>query len=193
MTTSPEWVLWLDLETTGSDEDADPILEVGAVLCQNDAAMAEVERFDYVLGQPASFWDSFNGLAPVVRDMHEANGLWRDVRASSWRAEDVDEEMAAIIREITGSTNHVALAGSGVAHFDRRFIHRQLPRLDKRLTYWAYDVGVVRRFIETVPRHAHLVTDRPRPETKAHRALADARDHRDEWLWYASHLEALSL
>ena len=134
MTTTPEWACWLDLETAGSNETLDPILEVGAVLCRNEPGM------------------------PIEHD----------------------GEFSSLLRQRCGG-NHVALAGSGVGHFDRRFIRAQMPRTDKRFTYWAYDLGVIRRLFDRV--HPDLV--RPLPAGgKAHRGLADALDHRAEWLHY---------
>ncbi len=176
----PPFVCWLDLETTGADPEIDPIIEVGYILCRNEYAMPVVDEGNWVVGQPGDFWERFDGLAPVVREMHQANGLWAEVRASALRIAGVDDEFSSILKAHCG-TNHVALAGSGVSHFDRRFIRAQMPRTDKRFTYWAYDVGVVRRMMQRVS--ADLV--RPIPGgSKAHRATADAYDHRIEWLHY---------
>ena len=73
------------------------------------------------------------------------------------------------------------LAGSGVSHFDRRFIRRYWPSLDRKLAYAMFDVGVVRRFLREwglgllPPEYAET-----RAPTIGHRALSDAEDHRQE-------------
>lgn len=187
------YVCWLDLETAGTDPDTDPILEVGMVLCANEPGLPMVARLTTLIRQSEEFWRTFGSLSPTVREMHDENGLWtdlRDPRLGASRCDDADEHLAGRLKDECGS-NHVILAGSGVSHFDRRFLRAQMPQLDKRFTYFAWDVGVVRRFLETVPSKVHLVAERPRPKHKVHRALPDAMDHREEWLWYANHLEEM--
>lgn len=182
MSTAPAWVCWLDLETTGSNEAHDPILEVGAALCRNEPGMPIEHEWSWLALPSDDFWtDVHPGLDPYVRDMHATNGLWWALaREADQDLAEVDEEFSALLRQICG-TGHVALAGSGVSHFDRRFIRAQMPRTDKRFTYWAYDVGVIRRLFDRV--HPDLVYPLP-AAGKAHRGLDDALDHRAEWLHY---------
>lgn len=180
--TDTAWVCWLDLETTGPNETHDPILEVGAVLCRNEPGMPVEYQWSWLARQPDDFWTVVHpALDPYVRDMHDTNGLWRALGTNAEQdLAEIDDNFSSLLRQICGG-NHVALAGSGVSHFDRRFIHAQMPRTDKRFTYWAYDVGVVRRLFDRT--NPDLV--RPLPaQGKAHRGLDDALDHRDEWLHY---------
>lgn len=183
----PAFVAWLDLETAGTDEH-DPILEVGVVLCRNEPDMPIVSERAWVprMGE-AELAVVRASAPPVVADMHDHNGPWRDLGAAVHddTAPDlgmVDYRCSEWLRSTCGSS-HVALAGSGVSHFDRRFIRAQMPRTDRRLTHWAYDVGVVRRLLEL----ANPDAVRPLPDGgKAHRALDDARDHRAEWVHYST-------
>lgn len=184
MANAPEFVLWLDLETAGTDEH-DPILEVGAILCRNEPGHPIISRRSWVPRLPEPELTRLaHSMPPVVVEMHDNSGLWEELCTIAHSTEPdlgaVDYRCAQWLRSNCGST-HVALAGSGVAHFDRRFIRAQMPRTDKRLTYWAYDVGVIRRFFGAT--RPDLV--RPLPSgRKAHRALLDAEDHRLEWLHY---------
>jgi oligoribonuclease len=168
-------VLWLDLETTGIDEFNDLILEVGAVLMPRDCSV-ELFHFVNVVDPNAPDWKS--KLATEVREMHERNGLIEAIDSGVGEPlRDVEERLLDNLRAKTQSTNHVILAGSGVSHFDRRFIRQQMPRLDRALTYWSWDVGIVRRFfVEAVPDGGFLTTS-PRP----HRALLDTRLNIREW------------
>lgn len=181
-TRTPEWVCWLDLETAGTDEHHDPILEVGAALCVNGPGMEIVSEFSQVVAPHAHKLATVRSGAPgVVREMHDANGLWVEVMAATCSIAEVDVQMAGWLAATTGRTDHIALAGSGVSHFDRRFIRAQMWDTDRRFTYWAYDVGVVRRLLLRVA--PELVRSEPEGG-KAHRALIDALDHRAEWLYY---------
>lgn len=124
----------------------------------------------------------------VVRQMHETNGLMDQVnsmRYLSWPEQEIflppaiDKSILAWLgRYDSGKTDHIPLGGSGVLHFDRRFIKKWLPRFDARLTHWAYDVGVLRRTF--IKAGVSYYSD----DAKTHRALDDARVHANEWRWY---------
>lgn len=174
----PPYVCWLDLETAGSD-NRDPIMEIGAILCRNDEQMTVEAEFVNICRIGPAHVDAMDD---VVRQMHTDNGLLEQCLSSKAHPIGmVDARFDRWIRDITESTDHVALAGSGVSHFDRRLIATQIPLTHKRFTYWAYDVGSVRRMLDRIaPSFIY-----PQPEGgKAHRAMADAADHRDEWLHY---------
>lgn len=69
MTNTPEWACWLDLETAGSNETLDPILEVGAVLCRNEPGMPIEHEWSWLVLPPEGF--EVLEVAPFVREMHE--------------------------------------------------------------------------------------------------------------------------
>ena len=174
-----KYILWLDLETTGSDlivkgsKDArHEIIEVGAAI--TDLGLNVLSSRSYVLG----FDIAYENLKPVVLEMHTKNGLWKDVakmnKVSSLRISDVDREMSDWIREFNGS-NHMAFAGSGVSHFDRKFIIRDMPLLDNRITHWALDVGALRRTFKML-----VGSDEWPEDNKSHRALDDVFFHIEE-------------
>ena len=64
----------------------------------------------------------------------------------------------------------ITMAGSGVAGFERVWVAKHLPYLDKRLTSNTLDIGQVHRFCSAagIPLH---------PVAKKHRALTNARAH----------------
>lgn len=185
---SKTYVAWLDLETTGTDEKREPIIEVGVALCEDGPGMEPVDEFQAVIDPGPTFWAGFpRNVNGVVLGMHDANGLWDEAREAPYAISDVDDELADWLRGYAG-TRHVILAGSGVSHFDRRFIAAQMPLTDKRLTFWSLDVGSVRRMLR---RTAPGLVRPERTEGKAHRALVDALDHRDEWLSYEAAMAGL--
>jgi oligoribonuclease (3'-5' exoribonuclease) len=122
MTDRPTWLVWLDLETTGSDEDVDRILEIGFVI--TDEALNEKSAYQYVVRQD----DGKNWrLASdgVVRDMHDKNGLWDAVAdPEAPRLWCVELGAIADLKEL-GDKHDFVLCGSGVSHFDRRFLPRR--------------------------------------------------------------------
>lgn len=193
-----DYLLWLDLECTGSKTESDYILEIGAFI--SDRNLNELSAKQIVLPITSEMEES---LPEVVRKMHTDNGLLEDCRArvlaqgenmfilpeqmlydEAVRA--ADRELAEWVRKFNGS-HHMPLAGSGISHYDREFIKRQLPDFNKRLTYFNMDIGNVRRWMEFA---GIQLTSSAQGATmgKTHRALEDARVHRDEarrWIMWA--------
>lgn len=171
---SDHLLLWLDLETTGTDETRDSIIEIGCILTTE--ALDELGEYEsLVLPTDEALGRLLRN--PVVKDMHQSNGLLDQMLMleSGRKPHAVASELLGWLDGFT--SDQVVLAGSGVGHFDRRFVKRWMPQLDRRLRHWCIDVGVIRR--------AHEVwtgTSSPSPANaaKTHRALDDARCHLDE-------------
>jgi oligoribonuclease (3'-5' exoribonuclease) len=127
--------------------------------------------------------DKFNNMKEVVVKMHTDNGLLDEVGQRGFYPSEmhrdmelarVDQELADWVRSFAGG-DHMPFAGSGVAHYDRKFIKRDLPLLDRRLTYYSLDIGSARRILD--------LADVKWPQvhfSKSHRALDDARQHIQE-------------
>lgn len=176
-----DYLFWLDLETTGS-QDSDLVIEIGALI--TDRQMNEIEAKEFVLPIPE---DSEANLPDVVRTMHTVNGLLEDCKKVEWPADSenvwiarikmmsaIDIELSNWVKKFNG-TNHMMFAGSGISHFDRKYVERDLPLLNKRLTYFHMDIGVVRRFLELAD--IQLTVNYNMSGDKSHRALDDARLH----------------
>lgn len=164
---------WLDLETTGSDERQDKILEIGIAISGLD--FHPVATFERVIGITQHARDA----APVrVREMHDANGLWAEAMASTNEIDVVDRDCWAWLRKHSPIAQLI-LAGSGVGHFDSRFLRQWMPATARCLTYWTMDVGVIRRFLPLCG-----IDVPPAEDGKPHRALADALHHMEEMRLY---------
>jgi oligoribonuclease (3'-5' exoribonuclease) len=199
-----ERLFWCDLETVGGDENVDPIIEVGVVLTEIEPPFEEVWRYKGVCAQRDDRWLERLALEPEIIEMHAANGLTEEVKQVSLPGRgdregttfglQLAEHEEEIIRELIsrGHTKNrrLLLAGSGVAHFDRRFIRAQMPRLDLALHYAALDVGALRRMLQLVDRE-DLVPKLAAKDLKPHRGLDDAVLHLQEWRLYAGMLAQL--
>lgn len=183
-------LLWVDLETTGVDEAKDCIIEVGAILTTSDLEVID-EYADLVLPTDEGFGRMM--MNNVVRGMHEQNGLLAALlavpRSSLRHSGYVGDQMCEWMKGWGATSGKVVIAGSGVSHFDRRFIRRQMPKLDAFCRHWHIDIGVVRR------AHAMWVgTEVPNARTaefgKTHRALDDIRCHLNEARAFRSHWQA---
>jgi len=169
---------WIDLETLGTDEHTDPIVEVACIV--TDLGLNEPSAASWTNGEATWVFDDVVkpdgwprcALSAEVAKMHAATGLLNEIDDGR-PIRHVDGELAGMLDHWTDG-GRIALAGSGVAHFDGRFIRAQMPQTAKRLTYWAMDIGAVRRFATQVCG----LDDRRLPDTtKTHRALDDIRHH----------------
>lgn len=175
-------ILFLDLETTGVDVPQDEIIEVGLSMVSTEAGYPEIGRYSHIV-IPSE--EAFNRMMAkdVVRKMHEVNGLLREIVECStpktYTIENIEQDILQWLEAYVGKdTTHIPFGGSGVLHFDRRFISYFMPKFDKRITHWAYDVGVLRRtFMKAGVKYASI-------DAKTHRALDDARVHAEEWRYY---------
>ena len=181
-----DFILWLDLETTGSDPTEDTIIEVGCILTRWDD-LTSLSEFSMVAALPYPADVAELQMDPVVFDMHTQNGLLAEAAEASASIEEVESELLGWMSRMMVSSGvlpynlSICLGGSGVSHFDSRFVRRDMPKLSGYLTYWSLDVGSVRRmFRRCNPDLMPALT----PADKTHRALDDARMHLDEWRHY---------
>lgn len=165
---SKNYLLFCDLETTGNRPD-DDIIEIGLVL--TDRNLDVIANHGWLIS-PGTH-RRIRDIDPIVLNMHAVNGLWDELSRVQNNYEIVEDDILNWLNEHTNNEQqHIPLCGSGVSHFDRPYIRRLLPRLDKRLTYWHLDVGVFRRMLNLFGVSEDFlnmyVTQKP------HRALDDA-------------------
>jgi len=173
-----EFLLWTDLETSGTDENRDKILEIACIV--TSTGLEELGAYEAVIwpdgwedaaGSPPASLD----IDPYVMKMHTDSHLWEDCAQSGVSVRAAEAELIRWLG-LVGKRHEFVLAGSGVSHFDRRFLAAQMPDLTGWLRYYSIDVGVLRRTLGLIGRD-DLV--RPAPD-KPHRAMADVRIHLDE-------------
>ena len=177
-------ILWVDLETTGSEIEGNSLIEIGSIVTDNSPDLNEIGSFTAVIHTEPSDWLD---TVPVVIDMHTENGLMADSLAGGGPRHDVVDDWADWALELCDG--RIPLAGSGVAHFDRKWIDYELAAagptrractdLAQQLQYWAYDIGPARRFSKLAKLDLGLYgyDGAQAGAGKLHRGLADIRDH----------------
>lgn len=169
--------LILDTETTGNKPDSE-LIEIGMVML-DVPSLKQLGEFTIVI-EPSPEQFSVMMQNDVVRKMHEVNGLLKDVADGMGVHPDVaDSLINKWLDQFTEDRSHIPYGGSGVAHFDRQYITKQLPRLNRRITYWSLDVGAVRRIFALQGASTASI------DAKTHRALDDAKVHAEELRFYA--------
>lgn len=176
-------VLFLDLETTGSDRETSDIIEVGVALTLATPELPIIAAYSTPvrLRSHSTVDDAMVDMTPQVVDMHTKNGLLDELRLGKglplWAA---DLAVKSIVQKYVPPNRKVPLGGSGVGHFDRGFVNRDFPTLAKRLTYWPLDIGVFRRMAMLAGVKLPKAHDR----AKTHRALDCVEDAITEARFY---------
>lgn len=181
------YYLWLDFETTGLDEFKDKVIEVAAIL--TDDGFRELQVVNQLISLPPGYahWEEWSDK--FVVDMHKKSGLYKDWNAAvagGTATNYLDAE--DLICDMLPVGGKVILAGSGVSHFDFRFIRRYMPALAERLFWCPLDVGQIEEWLKVSGRK-NCTYDEMKPSERArktHRALDDIRYHLDEGRFYMS-------
>ena len=159
-------LVWIDLEMTGLDADADVILEI-ATLVTDSALHIVAEGPELAIHHDASVladMDDWN-----VRH-HTASGLLERVRRSEVSVVEAEAvTLAFVARHVAAKTS--PLCGNTVWQ-DRRFLMRYMPTLNDYLHYRIIDVSTVKELARRWrPESAAGVQ-----KTSSHRAMADIRE-----------------
>lgn len=172
----PKYLGWVDLETTGTNEREDHILEVAFAL--TDLVGTPKWAISYVISPPIDWADR---MGETVREMHTKSGLVADVYGTTDTKIDVQEAIIGHLKQQGAKPHEVMLAGSGVGHFDKRFLQWQMYNLHQWFVYPVMDVGVIRRFLRFAGA-GHLAPKLN--ESKTHRAMDDLNLHLSEYRHY---------
>ena len=177
-------LLWVDLEASGLYEHVDEIVELGAIV--TTSRLEVLEEYQAVIPPSDSGRQRIED-SPFVKQMHEANGLLRELDERrrrlgppvttedyAKRVRHVESEMMELLTRNGVAPGAAALCGSGIAHIDRPFLKVRMPGLVAALTYWMVDVGHLRRAYNLWGDGSDLSDVN---ESKTHRAIDDIRCH----------------
>ncbi|HEY3673835.1 MAG TPA: oligoribonuclease [Acidimicrobiia bacterium] len=174
-----ERLVWLDLEMTGLDLDRHVIVEIAALVTDDDLEPVD-EGIDLIVHQPPS---ALAEMDDFVRTMHTKSGLLPEIEASTLTLADAGAQVLGYVRGHV-SEGSSPLCGNSIG-VDRRFLDRQLPELDRYIHYRSIDVSSFKELC----RRWYPVVYKGRPgKTETHRALADVRESIAEMKYYREHM-----
>ncbi len=169
---------WIDLEMTGLDADHHVILEIAALVTDDDLTIV-AEGPDLVVHAPAEALDAMDA---VVVKMHGDSGLRTEVEASTMSVEQAGVAVLEFLRQHLPEAGTVPLCGNSIAT-DRRFLARYLPEVDAWFHYRSIDVSTVK---ELCRRWYPLAYKAAPTKAAGHRALDDIRESVAELAFYRS-------
>ncbi|GAP67286.1 oligoribonuclease [Mizugakiibacter sediminis] len=177
-----ENLIWIDLEMTGLDPDRDSILEIATVVTDRDLhvlAEGPVFAVRHELARLEAM-DDWN------RNQHGKSGLWRRVLESSVDHAEAEARTLEFL-ELWVAPGKSPMCGNSICQ-DRRFLYRQMPRLERFFHYRNLDVSTLK---ELARRWApDLLKGFVKEST--HTALADIHDSIAELRYYRGYMGALA-
>ena len=169
-------LIWIDLEMSGLDPDADVILEA-ALIVTNSAMNTVMEWESWVVHQPDSILDNMDAWNTR---MHGNSGLIESCRSSSSSAEKVERD---IIKQLSKYVDKKAspMCGNSVCQ-DRRFLARHMPKLEDYFHYRNLDVSSFKIVAQLY--YPELAEEVKQQKDASHQALDDIRASIREMMFY---------
>ena len=164
--TQDDNLIWIDLEMTGLDPDADSILEIATLVTDKDLNVL-AEGPEFAIGHPVERLDAMDDWN---RNQHRKSGLWQRVVASETTL-GVAEALTVEFLAQWVQAGKSPICGNSICQ-DRRFLYRLMPRLERYFHYRNLDVSTIK---ELARRWAPDVA-RAFNKESAHTALSDIRD-----------------
>ena len=174
-------LIWIDLEMTGLDPSADSILEIATIVTDRELNLL-AEGPSLAIHHPLA---TLEGMDDWNRGTHRKSGLWDRVLASAVSAAEA-EALTCDFLSAWVPAGKSPMCGNSICQ-DRRFLARQMPRLERWFHYRNLDVSTVK---ELARRWAPTVLAGVNKQGN-HTALADARESIDELRHYRRHMGVL--
>ena len=175
-------LIWIDLEMTGLDPDADSILEI-ATLVTDSQLNVLAEGPELAIAHPLA---RLEAMDEWNRHACGGSGLWSRVLASDASMADAEERTIAFLREWVPE-GRSPICGNSICQ-DRRFLVRHMPRLERYFHYRNLDVSTLK---ELARRWAPSLLEGVR-KVGAHTALSDIRESVKELAHYRQHMGKLA-
>jgi len=170
-------MVWIDLEMTGLDPEAERIIEIATIVTDGDLnVLAEgpvycVRQSDELLA----------GMDEWNTEHHTASGLVDRVRQEGIGEREAELGTLTFLRDWV-SEGEAPLCGNSVGQ-DRRFLVRYMPDLERFLHYRNVDVSTVKELaFRWRPDIAKGVSKK-----NMHRALDDIKESIEELRYYRQH------
>ena len=171
-------LIWIDLEMTGLNPLEDHIIEIATLVTDKDL-MIIAEGPQLVIHQPQGVLD---GMDEWNRTHHGQSGLITRVLESSLKVEEAEAKTLAFLAQWVPQ-GVSPICGNSICQ-DRRFLAREMPRLEAYFHYRNLDVSTLK---ELTSRWApHLMAGFTKRGN--HRALDDVRESIAELLYYRQHV-----
>lgn len=167
-------LIWLDLEMTGLDPDADKIIEIATIITDRHLQVI-AEGPEIAVFQKDEILD---GMDEWNTKHHTRSGLVERVKKSTIKEEDAEAQTLEFIMQYV-PPNKSPMCGSSICQ-DRRFLYKHMPKLEQYFHYRNLDVSTVKE----LAKHWHPEIAKGFKKKSKHQAMADIRESIEELKHY---------
>lgn len=169
-------LLWMDLEMTGLNPEKDKILEVAAIA--TDMKLNQIAKFEAVVKVDEDVIKN-----RMVGPFWEKNSKSRDaLKAQNKTGKPVKEVERELLKFIGQNFDKIIYLAGNSIHQDRKFIEKEMPKLDEKLHYRMLDVSAWKIYFENALNKKFV-------KSENHRALDDINGSIEELKWYLTFLK----
>ena len=166
MSQAKDNLIWIDLEMTGLDPEADRIIEIATLVTSSNLDIL-AEGPTLAVHQPE---DRLAAMDEWNTRQHGQSGLVERVRASGVTEAEAEQQTLAFLKDYVPS-GCSPMCGNSICQ-DRRFLARYMPELEAYFHYRHIDVSTLKELARRwAPEIAGSVE-----KTSSHRAMDDIRD-----------------
>jgi oligoribonuclease len=167
-------LIWIDMEMTGLQPDADRVIEI-AVLVTDPQLNVLATGPVLVLHQPGEVLEAMDSWN---KSTHAKSGLIEKVRASTLTEAQAEIQALEFLAPLVPAASS-PMCGSSICQ-DRRFLARWLPKLEAHFHYRNLDVSTLKELVKRwKPEAAKGFT-----KEGTHEALADVLESLEELKFY---------
>lgn len=175
MSKTKDVIVWIDVETTGTNPQEDHLLEVAALVTDTQLNLLDDEGYHAVIHYPErdAAWIR-EDAAPIVQEMHDKSGLWGRLSApGSVHRSSAEQGLLEYIKRFAPEPRRARIAGNSV-RLDLNFLDADMPDVAEHLHYRIIDVSTVAALAGWWGKGPTF-----RKELK-HEAMSDIRESIDE-------------
>ncbi len=173
MEQSVDNLVWIDLEMTGLDTLTDTIIEIATIVTDSQLnVLAEGPVF--AIHQEESV---LAGMDNWNTTQHTKSGLLKRVRESRCTAAEAERATLEFLQRWVPE-NTSPMCGNSICQ-DRRFLHREMPELERYFHYRNLDVSTIKELVKRWSGGREQFTKESR-----HLAMDDIRDSIEELRFY---------
>src|ERR671911_1806126 len=174
MAGDPNNLIWIDMEMTGLQPDADRVIEIAMLV--TDAQLNVLATGPVlVIHQPDEVLD---GMDSWNKSTHAKSGLIEKVRASRLSEAEAERQGLEFLAPLVPASSS-PMCGNSICQ-DRRFLARWMPRLEAFFHYRNVDVSTLKE----LARRWQPAVVRSFEKKSRHEALADIHESIEELKHY---------
>lgn len=170
-------LVWIDLEMTGLEEDKHVIIEIASLV--TDSELNELAEGPTIAIKRSS--SELSEINPWSQEQHSKSGLLKRVENSEISIAEAEKVTIKFLKKFVNK-GISPICGNSIGT-DRRFIKKEMPKLDTFLHYRMVDVSTIKELMK------RWYPDKlPPKKSCSHLAMIDIKESIEELRWYRANI-----